>query len=510
MEQAESAKTLYQKLETDRKIYLDRARDASKITIPYLFPPEGFSSSSRLNTPWQSVGARGVNNLSAKLLLALLPPNTPFFRLVIDEMKAKEEEDVTDELLAELEKSLQKIEQVTMKEVAKGKFRTSMSTALKHLIVGGNVCLSAPKKGELRMYHLDRYVVKRDPSGNVLLVITQEEIAKEAVPESIANHVLPDGTSTKAEALQLYTCQRRLNHKTVIIWQEIDGVPVPDSAYEAPIDEAPLIPLRFTLIDGEDYGRGLIEDYLGDLESLEALTKAIREGASASAKVMFFVKPNGATSQKVLAESPNGAIVSGDVDDVGTLQVQKHADFRVAMEEKRAIEERLNSVFLTATGMVRNAERVTAEEIRMLQQELEVQHGGLYTLLASEGQLPLAKRLLKRLEDAKSLPKLPTDIIDPVIITGVEALGRGNDLAMLDNFANGIQQMFGPEGLKMYLNPTEYLSRRASALSINVEGLVRSADEVQAQQEQEAQQAMMQKAMPQVVQQGGKMLANGE
>ena len=79
-----TAESIYTKCEGDRVSYLDRARTCSKLTLPYIMPDEGFGASSRLETPFAGVGARGVNNLASKLLLALLPPNAPFFRLNID------------------------------------------------------------------------------------------------------------------------------------------------------------------------------------------------------------------------------------------------------------------------------------------------------------------------------------------------------------------------------------------------------------------------------------------
>ena len=77
----ETAEQLYTKLEGKRDSYLQRGRQAAKLTLPYVLTEEGFGTSSRLNTPFQGIGARGVNNLASKLLLALLPPNSPFFRL---------------------------------------------------------------------------------------------------------------------------------------------------------------------------------------------------------------------------------------------------------------------------------------------------------------------------------------------------------------------------------------------------------------------------------------------
>ena len=80
----ETAQALYSKLEGKRYQYVDRARQCSKLTLPYIITDEGFGAHSRLETPFQGIGARGVNNLASKLLLALLPPNAPFFRLNVD------------------------------------------------------------------------------------------------------------------------------------------------------------------------------------------------------------------------------------------------------------------------------------------------------------------------------------------------------------------------------------------------------------------------------------------
>ena len=86
----DTAKERYEKLKHDRQHYLDRARECSEITIPALIPDDTFTTSSDLYTPFQSIGARGVNNLASKLLLLLLPPNSPFFRLSVSG-KTKEE-----------------------------------------------------------------------------------------------------------------------------------------------------------------------------------------------------------------------------------------------------------------------------------------------------------------------------------------------------------------------------------------------------------------------------------
>ena len=114
----ESAQSLYSKLEGKRYQYVDRARQCSKLTLPYIMPEEGFGAHSRLETPFQGIGARGVNNLASKLLLALLPPNAPFFRLNVDS-RGLAEEGAPPELATEIETALQQVDENRFREEAR-------------------------------------------------------------------------------------------------------------------------------------------------------------------------------------------------------------------------------------------------------------------------------------------------------------------------------------------------------------------------------------------------------
>ena len=161
-------------------------------------------------------------------------------------------------------------------------------------------------------------------------------------------------------------------------------------------------------------------------------------------------------------------------------------------EAVNGIQERLSHAFLLNSSVIRSAERVTAEEIRMVAQELEATLGGLYSLLSQEFQMPVVNRLIAKMTKQKRLPKLPKDLVKPTIVTGVEALGRGNDLAKLDMFVAGVGQIMGPEIVSQYMDTAEYLRRRGAAVGIDTNGLVKNEQQIQ----QEAQQAqMMQAAM---------------
>jgi hypothetical protein len=307
------------------------------------------------------------------------------------------------------------------------------------------------------------------------------------------------GMDSSSEMVEMFTKQEAIDVDTVEVTQEVGGVPIPEVTQQYKKEEAPFLALRMIRVDGEDYGRGYVEQYYGDLSSLEGLTKSIVEGSAAAAKILFLVNPNGTTRARTLAESPNGAIREGSANDVSVLQTAKAADFSIAFSAIKQIEDRLSYAFLLTESTIRNADRVTAEEVRLVTQSIEKQLGGIYSVLSQDFQLPMLRRVMMQMSKTKKLPKLPTDMISPAIITGVEALGRGSDLNRLDLYLGGIAQMLGPQALQEYVNVPEYLSRRAASLGIDRKGLVRTEEEL-AQMRQQAMMAQMaQQAGPQIL-----------
>ncbi len=499
---ATTAKGLYSRLETDRQPYLSRARDAAQLTIPSLMPEDGHGATTKFKTPYQSLGARGVNNLSSKLLMALMPPNAPFFRLRVDDPEIREAAEAT-EATAELEKALGKIEREVMGEIETSAIRVSVGETLKQLIVAGNALLFVKPGGGAKVFKLDQYVVQRDPSGNALELVVQESMSYVTLPDEIKQAIeinAPDRAQQK-EKVDLYT---RVTHMGDHwrVYQEIHDMVIPGSEGKYPLEKSPWIPLRFTQIDGEDYGRGYVEEFYGDMHSLEKLTKAIVEGSAAAARVLFLVNPNGTTEARTLAKAPNGAIRNGSAADVSVLQMEKQADFQIAYQTIGSIQERLSFAFLLNSAIQRDAERVTAEEIRYMANELEAALGGVYSILSQEFQLPLVKRLMYVLENKGKIPQLPEGTVSPSITTGVEALGRGHDLEKLDMFLKGMMDAVPPEVLAQYINFSDYITRRGTALGIDTNGLVKPEAQVQQEQAQAQQQMQQQQMQQQATEQG--------
>ena len=487
-----TAKKRYDALSSDRSPFLNTADEATKLTLPYLITRDENQSSARnLKTPWQSVGAKGVVALASKLMLATLPPQTSFFKLQLNDNELGEE--YPPEVRSELDLSFAKIERTILESIAASNDRVVIHQALKHLVVAGNVLIFMGKEG-LKMYPLNRYVLERDGNGNVIEIVTKERINKKLIEDELPKDLLENqsvvdeyGDSSPDNDCDVYTHVRR--EGTKFLWhQEVYGHTLKGSNGSSPIDTTPWLPLRFNSVDGENYGRGRVEEFMGDLKSLEALSQALVEGSAAAAKVVFTISPSSTTKPSTLAAAGNGAIVQGRPDDIGVVQVGKTADFATAYQMVQTIEKRISEAFLILS--VRQSERTTAEEVRMTQMELEQQLGGLFGLLTAEFLVPYLNRKLSTFQKTGEIPRLPKKIVKPTIVAGVNALGRGQDRESLAAFLTTIAQTMGPEAIMQHINAEEVIKRLAAAQGIDVLNLVSSMQEIQ-----EEQQAMQQQQM---------------
>ena len=461
----------------------------AELTIPTLLPPQGHNNTTKYKTPYQSLGSRGVNNLASKLLMALLPTNTSFARLSVSDDQL---EKLGAKARGEVEVGLSKIEKQVMTQIETRAIRVSGFEALKQLIVAGNVLTyTAPESG-MKVYRLDRYVISRDTMGNLMEIILLEQVNKNMLPQNVQSQLPKSINEEQAKSLDIYTrCHREENKWKVI--QECEGISLEETAGSYNEQEFPYQALRFVRIDGENYGRGYVEEYKGDLYSLESLSKSIIDASAAMAKLLFMVKP-GATKATTLAKAKNGSFVTGDAADVTALQINKAVDLQVTKGTIEMLNSRLSSAFLLNSAVQRNAERVSAEEIRFMAQELETALGGVYSILSQDWQLPLVGIILAGLAKAKKIPKIPKGI-EPMITTGLEQLGRQKDIEKLGGFIQFCNAL-GPEVLTQECNKPELVKRFAAAMGIDPLGLLKTDEEKQAAQD-EAQQSMMQQGMMQ-------------
>lgn len=484
-----------------RKPHLERCRDCAELTIPNLLPRENVTENQTQPTPYQALGARAANNLSAKLLLALFPPNTPYFKLDPDEMTAEElKEKLGDkQFKTKIEKQLRSVERMVVRDFESLAQRTKMFKTIRLLVVTGNALIEQLDKGTIKVYRLDKYVVRRSPNGDLKEIIIRELITADDIPQAIKNSSeaqnFKKADGSELEEIELYTHVIWNSRGGFDVYQECLGIEVPDTFAYYPKDKLPFLPLGWTINDGENYGRGHVEEHLGDMVSYDSLCQSLLEGAAAAAFLVFLKKPNSTTNINDLKKARNGQFIEGNAEDIGTLKIEKYADFKFAFDTAKEIEGRIARAFLLQEAIQRNAERVTAEEIRYMAQQLEDTLGGIYSVLGVDLQRPLAALQMANMTKRGKLPILPKEI-DITITTGFEALGRGHDLQKLREFRDEVvamgQAAQDPSIVTMYVGMSNFFMRVANSLGLDTDGLVPSEEEINTikQQQQQIQQLM--------------------
>lgn len=505
-QEQETAVAIYNRLKEERNPYVKRAERCASLTIPALFPKDGTTASTEFQTPCQSLGARGVNNLASKILLALMPPTTAFFRLDVgDEAKKtmanKQQAQVAD-VMNQVQYELSKIEQFIMRYLEVKQFRVTISEGIKQLLISGNyLFFLPPKEGGIKGYRLNNYVVERDGLGKIYRIIALDLLSYATLSPSLKALIDQKGEHKPNAKVKVYThtwleAGEEGSEGTYFSEQYLEDELIAGSEQSYPESKTPWIAIRMLKIDGENYARSYVEEILGDLVSVEGLSKAILEFSAVASRIVFLVNPNGQTQAKRLANAETGDYIAGRKQDVEAMTLDKVNDFQVTKATLDGLKGELALSFLLNSAVQRNAERVTAEEIRYVARELEDTLGGIYSILSQELQLPLIRVVMSQLQSSGLLADFPKGIIEPSITTGLEALGRGHDLDKLDQFLKYLMGL--PEAIR-YMKTGEFLKTIATSLSIDVTGLIRSDEEVQQMQQQEQQALMAQQVAPKVV-----------
>ena len=490
----ETISSVWEKLSSNKTAVITRAEDCSKLTIPSIFPKEGFDDASTEDDVYQSLGARAVLNLAAKFMQTLFPTTATFFKLMPtkdfeEQILAGSDKTALDNLNAQLVK----LETAITNEMERQSIRKQIHESLKLLIVTGNVCLWK-NQGDITLFSLRNYVVKRDTKGTVLDLVLREKMSPKAIPDTIKLK------NVDVDEITVYTRMVADGEGNYQIYQEVENEIIAGSEQTIKLtDPNPFIVLRWTATAGSSYGRGLVEHYLGDLRNYEAINMVIVDTASVMSRTVFLVNPNSqhGTDVDALNEAVTGDYIAGHADDITVPQTNKNSDLAVLLNYMQILETRLSQAFLLFTQ--RNAERVTAQEIRQVTQQLEETLGGIYTILAEDLQKPLLQNLMKEL-------KIKLDKkIDSVITTGLDAIGRGSDANKLLQFLEMLGMI--PNGYT-YLNESTLVQRMAYSMGIAVDGLLKSPEQLQQEQQAQQQADMENQFGSAVAQQGGKNLAD--
>lgn len=453
------------------------------LTIMSVFPPENYQKDQdELSHDWQSAGAQFVNHLANRMVLALFAPSRPFFRLdPDDEITALAEEQGIDK--DKLQEVLALGERKAVRELDKKASRPKLFQAIKLLQITGNALLDMTGE-HLRAMSLRYYRVRRDIYGRVMRLVIREQLRFDELDAKVqaAYPTLNRGT----DKVNYYRDIRRLPSGKYEMCQWIDSTKL-DSSYDSVWSEEdfPYAALTWNLADEANYGTGLVEEYVGDFEALSELSEAQINGAILASEFRWLANPAGMTRPEDFKTSSNGDCLPGQEGDLSLVQAAREVAAALDVQLKIATQyiNRLGRAFLVGAAVTRDAERVTAEEIRMVANELESSLGGVYSRIAVDMQLPMARWLLARVN-----LKLDTKKIEPVIITGLDALSRNADLENLKLWLQDMVTMSQiPPQFLARLNTGAIAAALAAPRGINSAQYLLSDDQVRAQNQEAIQ-----------------------
>jgi hypothetical protein len=409
-----------------RESVISRCERYAGWTIPSVFPMSEITDSEEMQRDYQSVGAQAVTNLSNKMMMALFPPAKPFFRLQLtDEQTA---ELVADGLnAAAIEEASAEVERAAISKFEQRNGRVVMNDISQQLIITGNSLLYMPPVGKYQSYTIRDYAVKRNLRGDVVKIIIRELIQVSGLPDHQQSLAIAAGYTEESE-VELFTGIVRYSNDKFVVWQEMASICYCHEKigyYSA--DNLPWVALTWTLARNKDYGSGLVEIYAGDFHTMSTLAEATLDFTTLVTDVKFLVNPSGMTDPKVLNSAASGSYVHGLEGDVFPLVADLRDASNFLTSQFEQVSRRIGAGFLYNTAVVRNAERVTAEEIRMQANELEGSLGGVYSRLALELQKPMATALLRGVDTKFGK-------IEPLILTGLASLSRNSEVDKLRYF----------------------------------------------------------------------------
>ena len=423
----------FSRLDGLRQGFINRCEKYARFTVPRLAPENGYEvNNTELTQDYQSVGAQGTYHLVNKLMLTLFSPSRPFFRV---DLPLQEKQKLLAQLGSDesvLEAAFGEGEQAAIKLMDTKPIRPKLFEALINLIVTGNVAFHLAKDGTARVFGIKSYVARRTGKGELRDLIVREKLRFDELEDEVQAALLAGRHKAKYANME---CDVELYHwvqrqpggsYTESTWVDnhrLDGKF--EGSYKT-YTECPWRALTWNLADGDDYGTGHVEAYAGDFSALSALSEAQLNGAILASEFRWLVNPGGMTKPEDLEGSENGAVLPGVEGDVVLVTNSKQGDLQVTNMIINDYTRRIGQGFLLGSAVTRDAERVTAEEIRQQAAELETGLGGVYTRLAVDLQGFLARWLIEQTGVSLNGTKLEVRVV-----TGLDAMSRNGDLNAL-------------------------------------------------------------------------------
>lgn len=489
-------------LDQRRGSLLSNCEEYASWTLPYIFPATN-SDNVELQNSKDSIGAQAVNHLSNKVVSTLFPGQRLFFRLAVDAetrellMASTALTQNSDETRAELERQIAKLDEQLLGTEKRAieyldmvAYRPVAVHAAKLLIITGNALMYHPKGKPTQAFSLRQYCVQRDLSGEVVEIMTKEEKSFETFSKAVQDLLRVREQSKGKQYVDstnvtIYTRIRLEDDGRYHAKQCADHVTLNTEGAIWTKKTLPYIALTWNLIQGEDYGRGLVSEYAGAFHGVNTLSNSLLNIAAIMGDIKFLVNPTSLLNVAEMNKSAPGSYHSGKENDITTPKVDKVTDAQFIQALIERYERQIAQAFLLNSQLTRNAERVTAEEIRRDANELEVSQGGVYSRMAAQWQLQTAYIVL----DAINFVEVGNGII-PQVITGMDSLSRTSEMDNMHMYLIDLAALNNvPEDVRAYVRVPDYMALCGRNRQVDYKVITKTQEERNAELQQEYQMA---------------------
>lgn len=483
-----------------------RSEQYARWTVPSIFPEDNNTQSE---TPEESqkgnvaIGARLVNHLSHRIVDTMFPNDKPFFAIAMtpeskrrfeEEIESDEDNGANNRKL--LDEALIGAENAAMRNLNLTAYRPIAIQALSLKIVTGNALIYRMPDEERVVYSIRDYSVTREISGKLKEVMLRDHKMFGSLDEDIQEQLKAANKGRKYEEstpVELFTYYWFENNK----WhmrQAVDNVDLDVSESYKKAD-FPCLVLTWNLGRGDNYGRGLVEDYAVSFHNIDVMTEAMIDLIGVAADIKFLVNDMSTFDVEAWNSAKRGEYVAGKEGDITVPQFKFAVEVQFIGEAIAKLERELAQAFLLSSAGVRDAERVTAEEIRFFAREIESAFGGLYSRLALDWQKKEAEYQLSQIDWQSTLPD-GTETFEPVITTGLESLSREGKLDALRLAISDLQMMDAiPEDIRKAFDPLKFAAFIFRNRGVESEDFLFTPDQMKENAEAEAKQqaALMEK-----------------
>ena len=481
-------KAQWEKLDGQKGDLISRSQQYARWTVPSVCPEDN-SGSSEITRSNVAIGPRLVQHLANRVVDVMFPSDRPFFGLKLDPGIIRKLEQQYGEqvgaFLAMVRKATNLAAEEAVTKLNLTKYRPVAIQSAMHQIITGNAVMRRLKDVSL-VYGVKDFCIKRNLSGEPITIILRDSKFFGTIPQSMQDAIKASSLAqtynddTKCALYTQYTFDdNRWTEK-----QAVDNYDLDTSKSYTKLD-VPVYDLVWDLSRGEDYGRGLVESNATLFHNVNSTSDAILDLISILSDVKFLVNPASGLDIQELNNSERGSYHSGQKDDISTPDFPKVADLAQLREQVAEWERQLSQAFLYNSGTVRDAERVTAEEIRFYVKELESSFGGLYSRLALSWQKKEADFLLSQTEFKIDGPGGKFEV---VIQTGLESLSREAELDSLRLALADLQMLNTiPEDMRVAFNARKFAEFIFTQRGLRIIEFLNTQEEIQQMQQAEAQ-----------------------